>query len=195
MHPSAGDHSRDDRAVLRQVFAATRGRAFAMRAVFFVCFPYPNRAVRPFLTFMPRNSHWEARRTDFSSSMISLTANKAVATSTHTATSPPAPATMATPTTNSTTAPATSTASTATTFNFLRRIRTRVVDFFLPENIRQEYRRIIAPLAKYRYAFVALAASTLFAIAEYEQPGYFPRPQELTNAVVCTSRKLRGRHY
>lgn len=188
MHPSAGDLSRDDRAFLRQVFAATRGRAFAMRAVFFVCFPYPNKTVRAFLTFTPRNSHWEARRTDFSSSMISLTANKAVATSTRTATSPPAPATMATPTTNSTTVPAT---TTATTFNFLRRIRTRVVDFFLPENIRQEYRRIIAPLAKYRYAFVALVASTLFAIAEYEQPGHFPRPQQLTNAVVCTSRKLR----
>jgi len=188
MHPSAGDHSRDDRAFLRQVFAATRGRAFAVRAVFFVCLPYPNRAVRAFLTFTSRDSHWEARRTDFSSSMISLTTNKAVATSTRTATPPPAPATMATPTTNSTTVPAT---ATATTFNFLRRIRTRVVDFFLPENIRQEYRRIIAPLAKYRYAFVALVASTLFAIAEYEQPGYFPRPQELTNAVVCTSRKLR----
>ncbi|KAI4937791.1 hypothetical protein J4E85_000227 [Alternaria conjuncta] len=88
---------------------------------------------------------------------------------------------MATPTTNSTTVPAT---ATATTFNFLRRIRTRVVDFLLPENIRQEYRRIIAPLARYRYAFVALVASTLFAIAEYEQPVYFPRPQELTNAVI-----------
>ncbi|KAI4944912.1 hypothetical protein J4E91_008256 [Alternaria rosae] len=90
---------------------------------------------------------------------------------------------MATPKSDSGVIPATATA-TAAISTFLRRITTRVVDFLIPENIRQEHRRIIATFAKYKYALVALAASTLFAIAEYEQPGYFPRPQELTAAVI-----------
>lgn len=126
--------------------------------------------------------------------MISLPANKAVATSTRTAASTSAPSTMATPKSDSGIIPATATA-TATVSIFLRRITTRVVDFLVPENIRQEHRRIIATFAKYKYALIALAASVIFAITEYEQPGYYPRPQELTAAVVCMSRKLRGRPY
>jgi hypothetical protein len=93
---------------------------------------------------------------------------------------------MAPPVSIPTVAPATTARPT-----FLRRTKTQTLDFCFPENLRQEYRRIIASLAKYRYAFVALAVGILFAIAEYEQPGYFPRPQELTAAVVCLTRNSR----
>jgi hypothetical protein len=72
----------------------------------------------------------------------------------------------------------------AATPTFLRRVGTRVVDFFVPEFLRREYRRIIASLCKFKYAYIALAASILFAVAEYEQPGYLPRHQELTLALV-----------
>lgn len=69
--------------------------------------------------------------------------------------------------------------------SFLYRAQTRFVDSFLPDCVRQEYRRIIANLFTYKYAYIALATTVLFAAAEYEQPGYFPRPQELTVGMVC----------
>ncbi|KAL1799335.1 hypothetical protein ACET3X_003372 [Alternaria dauci] len=73
---------------------------------------------------------------------------------------------------------------TATAPSFLYRVQTRFVDSFLPDCIRQEYQRIIANLFTYKYAYIALATTILFAAAEYEQPGYFPRPQELTVGMI-----------
>ena len=69
--------------------------------------------------------------------------------------------------------------------NFLCRAQTRFVDSFVPDCVRQEYRRIITSLFTYKYAYIALATTVLFASAEYEQPGYFPRPHELTVGMVC----------
>jgi hypothetical protein len=59
------------------------------------------------------------------------------------------------------------------------------MDFILPDFLRREYRNLVVYLSKHRYARIALAATILFAAAEYEQPGYFPRPQELTAGLVC----------
>jgi hypothetical protein len=112
--------------------------------------------------------------------MISLTAKKAVATSSHATASPTPSSKMAAQNTTPTVAP-----TAAATPSFLRRAKTRVVDFFLPEFLRREYRNLIVCFSENRYKCIAIAVTVLFAAAEYEQPGYFPWPSELTTALVC----------
>ncbi|EUC48121.1 hypothetical protein COCMIDRAFT_57578, partial [Bipolaris oryzae ATCC 44560] len=61
---------------------------------------------------------------------------------------------------------------------------TTTVDFFLPAPIRSEYRVISTTLANKYYSCLCLFLVLVFAIAEFEQPGWFPRPEELSSAVI-----------
>ena len=67
---------------------------------------------------------------------------------------------------------------------FLRHATTRVVEYLHPAPLRQEYHDIANALAGGRYAYHFIFLSLLFGLAEYEQPGWFPRPEELSAAVV-----------
>lgn len=114
------------------------------------------------------------------SNIAQLVAKTAVMVPTHSTASITASPTMADPNSTPTVAPTAAAAP-----NFLCRAQTRFVDSFVPDCVRQEYRRIITSLFTYKYAYIALATTVLFASAEYEQPGYFPRPHELTVGMVC----------
>ncbi|KAG9193514.1 hypothetical protein G6011_03549 [Alternaria panax] len=61
----------------------------------------------------------------------------------------------------------------AATPSFLCRAKTRSVDFLVPEFLRREYGRIVANTEE---------SSQISA--EYEQPGYFPRPPEWTVGII-----------
>jgi hypothetical protein len=67
---------------------------------------------------------------------------------------------------------------------FFDRTMSKIADFLFPTFLRQEYSRIIAFLAKAKYVCLALGVTIFFALAEWEQPGHFPRPIELTCALV-----------
>jgi H+/gluconate symporter-like permease len=64
------------------------------------------------------------------------------------------------------------------------RIMTKFAEFLMPTFLRREYRNIIDTLAKSTYAFLALVLVIVFAIAEYQQPGYIPRPDKWTYGLV-----------
>ncbi|EUC36399.1 hypothetical protein COCCADRAFT_55778, partial [Bipolaris zeicola 26-R-13] len=61
---------------------------------------------------------------------------------------------------------------------------TTIVDFFLPAPLRSEYCVISTTLTNNYYSCLCLFLVLVFAIAEFEQPGWFPRPEELSSAVV-----------
>lgn len=76
------------------------------------------------------------------------------------------------------------------TSTLLNRITTTIVDFFLPAPLRSEYRVMSIALANNYYLCLCLFLVLVFAIAEFEQPGWFPRPEELSSAVVDTFSSL-----
>ncbi|ENI04684.1 hypothetical protein COCC4DRAFT_121584, partial [Bipolaris maydis ATCC 48331] len=61
---------------------------------------------------------------------------------------------------------------------------TTIVDFFLPDPLQSEYRVISTTLANNYSSCLCLFVVLVFAIAEFEQPGWFPRPEELSSAVI-----------
>lgn len=72
----------------------------------------------------------------------------------------------------------------------LHRVTTTIVDFFLPAPLRSEYCVISTTLTNNYYSCLCLFLVLVFAIAEFEQPGWFPRPEELSSAVVGTFSSL-----
>jgi hypothetical protein len=78
----------------------------------------------------------------------------------------------------------------------LRRSATAVADIFVPTPVRQHWiilyttihTTISAYPAQFRYGF--LAVTLLAALTELSQPGYLPRPKELSNVIIglaCTT--------
>lgn len=65
-----------------------------------------------------------------------------------------------------------------------------LLDSFYPINMRLEYCLIFAKLSNDKLAYTILAIVLIFSVAEYQQPGWFPRPDQLSCAVVSTSSML-----
>ena len=78
----------------------------------------------------------------------------------------------------------------ATATELLHQAITPLVDFVYPTSIRSEYRLILSKLSKNRFTCILLSVLLIVSVAEYEQPGWFPRPDQLSSAVVRTSAKL-----
>lgn len=66
----------------------------------------------------------------------------------------------------------------------------RLLDLFYPPPMRSDYRLIFATLSENRFTCAFLILILMFCLAEYEQPGWFPRPDEISNAIVRTFPKL-----
>lgn len=99
------------------------------------------------------------------------------------------------------TAPAAAQDAPATFLTLCRRFIIAIIDIFVPAPVRQNwiliftaaYTKIAAHPAKYRYGFLALIASIAFA--EWQQPGYVPRPWSLSNAIfgfLCATLLIFG---
>jgi hypothetical protein len=87
---------------------------------------------------------------------------------------------------------------------FLTRVRhffVKLIDTFFPPIVRQGWtflyttvnNKIVIYPAIYRYGF--LAVTILVALAEWQQPGSIPRPQQLTNAIIgltCATMLVMG---
>jgi hypothetical protein len=64
------------------------------------------------------------------------------------------------------------------------RIMSKIAEFLMPAFLRREYSNILNTLAKGKYVYLAVVLAIVFGIAEWQQPGYFPRPEEWTYALV-----------
>jgi hypothetical protein len=80
----------------------------------------------------------------------------------------------------------TNAASSITVPSLFSRIMAKIVEFLMPTFLRREYSNILSTLAKGKYAYLALVLAIVFGMAEWQQPGYFPRPDEWTYALVRT---------
>jgi hypothetical protein len=80
----------------------------------------------------------------------------------------------------------TNAASNITAPSLFSRIMAKVAEFLMPTFLRREYSNILNTFAKGKYAYLALVLAIVFGIAEWQQPGYFPRPEEWTYALVRT---------
>lgn len=81
-----------------------------------------------------------------------------------------------------------STAATAT--ELLHHVTKSLVELVCPTSIRSEYRLVFSKLSKNRFACILLGILLTCSVAEYEQPGWFPRPDQLSSAVVRALAKL-----
>ena len=68
-----------------------------------------------------------------------------------------------------------------------RRIATPAMEFLVPSHLRQEYQTILEAIALPRHAYTAFFIIVLIVVAEYQQPGWFPRPEALSIAFVSIS--------
>ncbi|USP77777.1 hypothetical protein yc1106_05051 [Curvularia clavata] len=72
----------------------------------------------------------------------------------------------------------------ATATELLCQTITSLVDFVYPTSIRSEYLLILSKLSKNRFTCILLGVLLIVSVAEYEQPGWFPRPDQLSSAVI-----------
>jgi hypothetical protein len=69
----------------------------------------------------------------------------------------------------------------------LRRIIAALTDTIIPAPVRQGWQSLFATfLSKYpaKYRYSALIIAILVAVAEWQQPGFLPRTDKVTNAIV-----------
>ncbi|KAF1838428.1 hypothetical protein BDW02DRAFT_576347 [Decorospora gaudefroyi] len=59
-----------------------------------------------------------------------------------------------------------------------------LMEWLIPAPLRDEYRQIIDLLAQCPYAYPILLVSIFVILVEWEQPGYFPSPDEWSTATV-----------
>jgi hypothetical protein len=78
----------------------------------------------------------------------------------------------------------------ATTSTLPHHVATLIADFMHPAPLRLEYRHMFVAISEYRYVCIILILMFVFSIAEFEQPGWFPRPEELSIAVVRTLSRI-----
>ncbi|KAE8849660.1 hypothetical protein PTNB73_01329 [Pyrenophora teres f. teres] len=68
--------------------------------------------------------------------------------------------------------------------HLVQRIITPVMESFIPATGRQDYKKIFDSIKSSDYIYIAPFVVGLFLIAEYQQPGFLPRPDETFVATV-----------